>query len=555
MILFGLIWFPARGELKFVSMAGKAGVLRAAAAGLMSVDVHGGDLIAATRAGLLADAETLQTAHLTKLAATVGTTEYADNILIGLSRLGPGGAPIVTRTTLAQALFDSVTAMRAMAYLPRANITDADPSVYFLSRNFMNISDACEAAIFETGASVSASSNFYASPVFIFVAVYAAAALGACVVVYVLSRRALRQRLVPLERLAKLPNSVLSRLESGAAAAAAAAERSIEFGQAAPGEGGSGVDSQDEGEGVEDATDWRSVSLATTSKDMQKGSRTVERRRERLFVAAVLAAPLVASSVVFIVLANVISSGLAAASVGSNALTGATLTQIAARQAIYYTINAASLPDELAGAAVANTFLTYVTGATRLDAMFFGPGGDGASDSALQDVHFGDLCALLPLAPTEAARCGGLAGGVCHSGVQSALREIIHGTAALLIARGQLSLPAAPPSRAQVEGVRALLDSAAMSDMRVMDAVEVAGGMAVDGSVRAARVEAAASGALSTMTALVAAIIVGAAGYQVSGAASLLYARGGDAQSVFTVFISNQLKNQAHLLAPLSRDG
>ncbi len=550
MILFGVIWFPARRELKFVSMAGKAGVLRAAAAGLMSVDVHGGDLIAATRAGLLADAETLQTAHLTQLGATVGTTEYADNMLIGLSRLGPGGAPIVTRTTLAQALFDSVTAMRAMAYLPRANITDADPSVYFLSHNFMNISDACEAAIFETGASVSASSNFYASPVFIFVAVYAAAALGACVVVYVLSRRALRQRLVPLERLAKLPNSVLSRLESGAAAAAAAAERSIEFGQAAPGEGGSGVDSQDEGEGVEDATDWRSVSLATTSKDMQKG--TVERRRERLFVAAVLAAPLVASSVVFIVLANVISSGLAAASVGSNALTGATLTQIAARQAIYYTINAASLPDEMAGAAVANTFLTYVTGATRLDAMFFGPGGDSASDSALQGVHFGDLCALLPLAPTEAARCGGLAGGVCHSGVQSALREIIHGTAALLIARGQLSLPAAPPSRAQVEGVRALLDSAAMSDMRVMDAVEVAGGMAVDGSVRAARVEAAARGALSTMTALVAAIIVGAAGYQVRGAASLFYARGGDAQSVFTVFMSNQLKPSAFACAAFS---
>ena len=267
----------------------------------------------------------------------------------------------------------------------------------------MTICDAVKASVIATGATIS-STNLYSSPVVIVVAAYVALCLLGCVLVVMMSRRALDFRMVPLERLSKLPNSVLQRLESAAASSVAAAERAVEGSVAAPGD--DGAESQND----EDATDWRYAPLTLTSKDMQKG--TSKRPRERIIFSCVLMAPLLLSSIIFILLVNAIWMGTQTAGVSSNALTNAMLTEVAERQAVYYSLVGATLSDADGNATLAAAAAAHADANARVDAMFFGDAGDVSSDAALESVHFGDLCApgVLPLSTFESGRCGNLGG-------------------------------------------------------------------------------------------------------------------------------------------------
>lgn len=491
--------------------------MRAAAADLMSIDLAGGDLLAATRASLLADSDALETIHLAQLHATAGTSVYADGMLLRTLRLGSAGVT-ATQTTLAQATLDAISAMRAVAYLPVSNITDAEPSTYYLTRNLVVICDGLEAAVVAAGAAVSSTGNYYSSPIVIFVACYTVIGLVTCCIMYGVSARALDDRLVPLRLIARLPNAVLQLLQRTAACSAAAAERAVEFGQT--GAEVSGAESQED----ERIIDWRSTSLALTSKDMQKG--IADQRRDRIFLSSVLmTGPLLASCVGFILLAFVIWTGTQTAESSATALTGAILTQVAARQCLYYSILGATLSDDTGGFRNATSdaaATTRATTAARLAGMFFGASGDVAADAELQSLQFGDLCSILArdLSPYESARCGKLDGGVCRSGMQAVILEVLRGSEALGIARDSLTLPALRPSSEQAGAVRGLLDSQRVTDMRVMDEVEVAAGMAADGSIRAARVQAAVDSAIGTCRLLVSVFIVAAVAYQVRATAA-----------------------------------
>jgi hypothetical protein len=478
----------------------------------MTIPLNGGDLFATTRASTLADTVTLSAMHTAQLAATVGTAAYADGVMVSTVHLTPTGTTVVT-ATLAQVIFTTITAMRTMAYLPTANVTDSDPSTYYLTRNFVTICDAVEAAVIATGAGVSTSNNFYTSPVVIFVAAYAALCVLGCVVVFILSKRALDFRLVPLERMSKLPNSVLQRLESAAASSVAAAERAIEYSENAAG-------GDDESQEEDEAIHWRSANLTQTSKDMQKG--TSERPRERLIFSCVLMAPLLASSVIFILLVDAIWGGTQAAGANSNALTAVVLTQVAVRQTVYYGVQGATLSDAEGRSSLAASVLANAEAAARVDAMFFGAAGDAAADAALETVHFGDLCApgVLPLSALEKSRCSTLGGGVCHSGLHASFGLIIRRVAALVDARKQFVYPEAP-SASQVLRLRALLDQQWISHMRIISINEAAMAMAIDVTVRAARVQAAVTGAINTGNVLVSVIVVGVVAYQVRCAAGL----------------------------------
>ena len=206
-------------------MMGMGATLRAAVAGTMTVDITGGgDIVATMRKTLLAGSTTLTSLHKAQLASTVGTPEYADGVMLDTLRLEATG-PAVVQTTLAQAMFDSISAMRALGYLPARNITDADPSTFFLTRNCVTIANAAEASVIATAETVANSQNLYSSPLFIFVTAYSFLCLLGCGLVILMSRRALAFRTAPLQQMARLPNHVLLQLENAAAAGATAAER------------------------------------------------------------------------------------------------------------------------------------------------------------------------------------------------------------------------------------------------------------------------------------------------------------------------------------------
>ncbi len=487
-------------------------MLRAAAIGTMTIPLNGGDLIATTRASTLVDCKTLATMHTALLAATSGTAAYADGAMVTTVRLGTAG-PYLVHETLSQLLFTTIAAMRAMAYLPTSNITYSDPSTFFLSRNFVAICDAAEAAVVATGAGVGVSvvNTFYTSPVVIFVAVYIALSLLGCVVVFAMSRHALDFRIVPLERMSKLPNSVLQRLESAAASSVAAAERAVEYAENAGGD----EDSQED----EEAIDWRSVNLTHTSKDMQKG--TSERPRERLIFSCMLMAPLLLSSVVFVLLVNAIWTGTVAADISALALTGSTLTQVAVRQTVYYGIQGSTLSDADGSDTLAAAVRARTKATARVNDMFFSTTAESDVTGTLEAIHFGDLCApgVLPLSAFESARCPNLAGRVCHSGLHAALGYILRSAEAVLKARSRLTF-SRPPTPSQIAALRGVLDQQWVSDMRVISINEAAPAFAIDAGVRAAHVQAAVTSAESTGNALASVVIVGAIVYQVRAAKS-----------------------------------
>ena len=501
-----LVWSGADRALDVAQMGGMALVMRAAAMGTMSVDLNGGNIITATQASLLSDSQALQAAHTAQLATTVGTTAYADGMELNLTVLEPAG-PVTTRMTLARAIYEGIAAMRAMAYLPVHNITDSDPSTYFLTNNFVAISNAAAAAVVFTGATVSSTSNFYNSPVVIFVAVCVLACLVGCVVVYVIARRALAFRMPPLERMSKLPNSVLQRLESAAARGVAAAERTIECTDTAADRD---TDSQDDNEA--DETDWRYVSLSVTSKDQQKG--TTERPRERIIFGCLMVAPLLVSAIVFSVLAMLIWTGIQNAGVSSNTLTSAILTEVSTRQAVYFSMLSATMYDGVANATITAANLAQADALSRVNTMFFGANGDAAADTALQAIHFGDMCATLALPPAEASRCGSLAGGVCHSGLQATFQSLLGSAETLLSDRAQLAFPASP-SPSQLTALQTLMNAKFVTDMRILELVEVVDAMQLDGQVRGALVQSAVNSAVNTGTVLVVVLIGCAIAYEV----------------------------------------
>jgi hypothetical protein len=499
-------------------MMGRGCIMRAAAAGTLTVDLDGGDLIASTRASLLADSDALLAMHIAQLAATAGTPAYTDGMILTTQLLSPSG-PALAQTTLAQAVFDAVAAMRAVAYLPTANITDSDPSTYFLTRNLVLISDAAEASLVSTGAAVSSAGGINSSPVALFIAVWVAMCIFCCAVVISISRRVLAFRTVPLERLSTLPNSVLQLLEASAASSVAAAERALECTQREA--DADSADSQDE---CDDGTDWRYVNVTPTSKDVQKG--TSERSRTRVLFLLVMIAPLLAAFVFFILMSNAITTGTQSAEASSNGLVSSTLTYVAIRQVVYYSITAATLSD----AASNNNALTTDGNTSlletahghptiafdRINGMFFGAAGDLSVDAALKATHFGDLCAtgVLPLSPFESSRCGSLAGGACHSGLYKSFRQIVNNMESMMGARASLALPDAP-SASQVARLRGLMDSQHVTDARIIEAIEAADAMEIDANVRAARVQSAVAGATNTGTALVASLIALVAMHQV----------------------------------------
>jgi hypothetical protein len=176
----------------------------------------------------LSDSAELQKSHTAQLTATVGSAAYVDGVMLDTIMLEPDG-PVVTPMTLSRAIYEGIAAMRAMAYLPLSNVTDADPSTYFLTRNFVLISNAAAAAVVATSATISNAGSFYTSPVVITVAAFVIACVAASVAIFIASRNALNYRIQPLEHMSKLPNSVLQRLEMAAARSVAAAERAIEY--------------------------------------------------------------------------------------------------------------------------------------------------------------------------------------------------------------------------------------------------------------------------------------------------------------------------------------
>ena len=499
---------PCR-TLEVAQMLGRGVIMRAATAGTMTVDLNGGDLIAATRASLLTESNALAAMHYAQLAATAGTPAYVDGTTVSVVQLAPSG-PTVVATTLAQAISSAITSIRAMGYLPIANITDSDPSTFFVSRNLVAICEAAEGSVYAAADTVSSSSNLYSSPVFIFVAIYVAFSLVGCVVVFSMSRRALDFRMVPLERMSQLPNSVLQRLENAAASSVAAAERAIEDSEtAADGD----ADSHQSEE--EDVVDWRAVNLTRTTKDLQKG--TGEQPRERLIFSGVLMAPLLASSLIFILLLNAIWTGTQAASSGANALTASKLAQVSVRQAVYYGLVGATLSDaDVNGTIIPDAFQAQADAASRIDGIFFGATGDEAADAALETIYFGDMCAagVLPLPAYQRARCRIVGGGACNSGLHAIFGAIIRNAAAMLNARVRMAVPRTP-SVAQVSRLRGLMDQQIITDMRILEFYEASGAMALDFGTREARVQATVNGSISTGDTLVVVVIVGAIVYQV----------------------------------------
>ena len=508
-------------------MIGIAGVMRAAAAGTMTADLNGGNLVESTRASLLLESAALEAKHMAQLAATVGTSAYVDGVVLSILRLTAKGR-VTTPTTLSEAIFAAITAVRAVGYLPLSNISDSDPSVYFLTHNFVTICDALEQSVLATGATVSSSNNFFTTPVVILVAAYVVLCAVGCLVVYRLSRRALDVRMLPLEYMMKLPNTVLQRLESAAAIDVAAAERVVEYGHRANHEEAHGEGDDDDG--LDDwraDTDWRSVLLMQTSKDMQKSAH--ERPRDRVIFTAILVAPLIVSSVVLILLVSTIWTGVQAAGVNSNALTEAMLAEMAAGQVVYYGMLGATRSDLDGSAIIATAVIAQGDAAKRADNMFFGPSGDMAADGALHAIHFGDLCdGSIPLSANESGRCGALGGGVCRSGLHEVYNEIVWSAAAMLNARAALTYSASP-TPLQTAALRRLMDAQYITDMRILQLVELRAGMTIDGGVRAARVQAAGDSAINTGTWLVSLLIVATVLYTVcvcARAAALLAAGG-----------------------------
>jgi hypothetical protein len=394
---------------------------------------------------------------------------------VTLTRMGPSGHPRAGTTLLAQAIFETTAAARAMSYLPLSNITDLEPSTYFITRNMVTVSEATSAAVSATGATVSSLNTFYSSPVVIFVACYVLLALISCAFIVGITRNALECRTAPLDRMSTLPNSILQKLELAAAARVRAAERAVECTQEATAARDGGGDSQ--GEEEEDTTDWRTVSLAATSKDMQKG-RSERVTMEHIVLAAILMAPLLASSAVLMGLASVIWTGTQSASLSSNALTAAIMADVSTGQAMYYTLLGAVLSDDVANATVAWAALAQTRAAVDTNSMFFGSGVDAVADSALGNLHFGDLCVALSsaLSGLDNSRCGAVAGGVCHSGLQAAFLAVISRAETLSMARALLVYPRAP-SPAQTLALRAAMDAQYVTDMRILLLNEITAAM------------------------------------------------------------------------------
>ena len=332
--------------------------------------------------------------------------------------------------------------------------------------------------------------------------------------------------------MSSLPNAVLLRRENAAAARAATTERAIECAEV---RATAARDSDEGSQSDEEGTDWRSVSLALTSRDMLKGRR-VSTPRDRVAFACMLTAPLLVASVILIALAAVIWTGTAQAGNSAVALTGALLTEVATAQAVHYTLLSATLSDGGAAASAAGASISgwaavaQARAAGRIDEMFSGAYSSGVTDAAavaaLGAVHHGDLCSVLVLSEAELARCGALAGGACHSGLKTTMGAMLWSAEALSAALSHLALSASPLSPTEVAALRAVMDAQYVTDMRVMLRVEAAAAMAADAGVRQGLVQAAADSASGTATTLAVVLIVGAVLYEVCVCLRLTSSRG-----------------------------
>jgi hypothetical protein len=209
-----------------------------------------------------------------------------------------------------------------------------------------------------------------------------------------------------------------------------------------------------------------------TSKDLRKG--TTERPIERIIFGLLMIAPLLLSAAVFSGLVAVIWTGVQSAGESSNTLTCAILTEVSARQAVYFAMLSATMYDGEANATIAAAHTAQQGAVNRVNSMFFGVNGDAAANAGLQAIQFGNLCNTLSstLSPAEAARCGTIAGGVCHSGLHAVFQWLLRKTEALMSARALLAFPK-PPSQGQVAALAKLMNSPFVTDMRILELVEV----------------------------------------------------------------------------------
>jgi hypothetical protein len=482
-----------RRAIQVTKALGAAAVMRAAAGGTMTVDISGGaGLVTSTRASLLLESRVLEQLHLAQLTATLGTSAYADTAVLNLWQL-KASVPVATQMTLQAAVFSVIAAVRALGYMPVPNITDLDPSVYFISKNFVAICDAAEAAVVATGTMVSSSSNFIDSPSFVVLAVYVGLCGMGCIALRIASSKGTDLRLQPLRNMMLLPNTIIKRLDSAAAMSIAAAERVLEY-QAGTGDA-------DDAASEDDARFWRFVSLTRSSKDVQKI--TVEGSRERTILCGVQVAPLLFSA--FVLAAMVVFStwaGITSADAASNELTNSLLAQVATQQTAFYSLLGSTQGGLDGNATLESARTAHATGMARVSDAFFLAGSDGGfANTELQNAHFGDLCSALSLPPAELARCGGLARGVRHSGLVAVFRRVLRNSESLRIARSALPDTLPPANRAR--RVRALMDSDTVTDMRILMLSELQAGMKIDGSIRAALVQATADAEYRTNTVVV----------------------------------------------------